>query len=103
MLPRLIRMRDAPKYLGMDRHRFNQDVRPSLIEIPIGKQGIAFDLLDLNAWADEYKSRSGRSKTIRRTLWAAKEHQVSTKEKGSGTLINKSSGNAFAKALEQLL
>jgi hypothetical protein len=43
-LPRLIRLRDAPSYLGMDRNRFNQTVRPSLIEIPIGDQGIAFDL-----------------------------------------------------------
>ena len=44
VLPRLIRLRYAPSYLGMDRNRFNQTVRPSLIEIPIGDQGIAFDL-----------------------------------------------------------
>lgn len=30
MLPRLIRLRDTPSYLGMDRHRFNADVRPYL-------------------------------------------------------------------------
>jgi predicted DNA-binding transcriptional regulator AlpA len=60
VLPRLIRLRDAPSYLGMDRNRFNQTVRPSLIEIPIGDQGIAFDRLDLDAWAEDYKSRNGR-------------------------------------------
>jgi hypothetical protein len=27
ILPRFIRLRDAPAYLGMDRHRFNSEVR----------------------------------------------------------------------------
>jgi hypothetical protein len=48
-------MRDAPAYLGMDRTVFNQEVRPHLTEIPIGAQGIAFDRLDLDAWADQHK------------------------------------------------
>ena len=60
ILPRFIRFRDAPSYLGMDKDRFNAEVRPHLIEIPIGKQGVAFDRLDLDAWADEYRAREGR-------------------------------------------
>jgi hypothetical protein len=40
--PRYIRFRDAPKYLGMDRDRFNSEVRPYLVEIPIGVQGHRF-------------------------------------------------------------
>src|SRR5690606_19679273 len=59
-LPRLLRFRDAPRYLGMDRNRFNAEVRPYLTNIPIGRQGIAFDRLELDAWVDEYKSRNGR-------------------------------------------
>ena len=47
LLPRLVRFRDAPFYLGMDRNRFNAEVRPQLTEIPIGTQGIAFDRLEL--------------------------------------------------------
>jgi len=47
--PRLLRFRDAPRYLGMDRNRFNAEVRPHLTEIPIGRQGIAFDRLELDA------------------------------------------------------
>jgi hypothetical protein len=43
----------------MDKNRFNRDVRPRLSAIPIGTQGIAFDRLDLDAWADDYKSRNG--------------------------------------------
>lgn len=53
IVPRFLRLRDAPAYLGMDRHRFNEKVRPHLDEIPIGKQGIAFDRVDLDAWADQ--------------------------------------------------
>ncbi len=43
ILPRLIRYRDAPAYLGMDPNRFNKEVRPFVAEIRIGKQGVAFD------------------------------------------------------------
>ena len=46
-LPRLIRLRDAPSYVGMDRNRFNQEVRPQIPSVVIGIQGIAFDRLDL--------------------------------------------------------
>ncbi len=58
--PRIIRFRDAPRYLGMDRNRFNAEVRPYLTEVPIGKQGIGFDRLELDAWFEDYKSRNGR-------------------------------------------
>lgn len=61
ILPRLIRMRDAPGYLGLDRNRFNAEVRPTLTEVPLGVQGIAFDRLDLDAWADHYIERNGRA------------------------------------------
>ena len=56
--PRLIRFRDAPRYLG-NRNRFNTDVRPYLVEIRIGKQGVAFDRLEMDAWVDQYISRNG--------------------------------------------
>ena len=60
-LPRLLRFRDAPGYLGMDRNRFNREVRPHLTEVRIGVQGIAFDRIELDAWADDYKSRKRAS------------------------------------------
>lgn len=59
-VPRLIRLRDAGRYLGMDPNRFNAEVRPFLTEIPIGIQGIAFDRLEMDAWVDDYRSRNGR-------------------------------------------
>lgn len=42
--PRLIRLRDAPCYLGMDKNRFNREVRASLTEIPIGKRAHLIDI-----------------------------------------------------------
>ena len=69
LLPRLVRLRDAPDYLGMDRNRFNREVRPHLTNIPIGQQGIAFDRLELDAWVEDYVSRNGRPAARRRKPW----------------------------------
>ena len=58
--PYFIRLRDAPFYLGMDKNRFNTEVRPFLPDIPIGKHGIGFDRNDLDAWAVQYKAEHAR-------------------------------------------
>lgn len=58
--PRFLRFRDAPRYLGMDRNRFNCEVRPQVTVIRIGIQGIAFDRIELDEWADNYKTSRGR-------------------------------------------
>jgi hypothetical protein len=60
IVPRLIRYRDAPTYLGVDMNRFDLEVRPELTEIPIGQRGIAFDRVELDAWADAYIADRGR-------------------------------------------
>lgn len=61
ILPRLIRLRDCPYYLGMDKNRFNKEVRPQLQEIRIGEQGIAFDRLDLDQWVEYTKHQQRAS------------------------------------------
>ncbi|HAT4454804.1 TPA: hypothetical protein F8V28_08360 [Legionella pneumophila] len=102
LIPRLIRLRDAPTYVGMDRHRFNKDVRPNLVEIPMGIQGIAFDRLDLDAWVDDYIQCSGRpAVTKQRSLeqWDEKNRRVSSKEVTIGTSIRQSLDAEFEKAL----
>ncbi len=102
LLPRLIRLKDAPSYLGMDRHRFNHEIRPNMTEIPIGTQGIAFDRLDLDAWVDHYKQCSGRpAASNRRSLeiWDENERRGSTNVGIPGTLTRKSSDTDFVKAL----
>jgi hypothetical protein len=83
-LPRFIRLRDAPTYLGMDRNKFNRDVRPTLVEIPLGGHGIAFDRLDLDAWADHHKQRNGRPGQ-RSSVWDINECQDSPCVAMSGT------------------
>jgi predicted DNA-binding transcriptional regulator AlpA len=105
LIPRLIRLRDAPFYLGMDRNRFNAEVRPYLTQIPIGEQGIAFDRLELDAWVEQYKSRNGRPASNSRGVasWDAKEFQGLGIVAGSGTSKSRPSAKKFTKALEQAI
>ena len=100
--PRVLRFRDAPRYLGMDRNRFNAEVRPSLTEIPVGKQGLGFDRLELDAWLEDYKSRNGRPARKGDKIWDANEYPDSSCEPETGISTNASSGGEFAKALAQL-
>ena len=102
MLPRLIRLRDAPAYLGMDKNRFNNEVRAYLMVIPIGEHGIAFDRIDLDAWVDHYKSRSGRP-AERRELWDENASQAWSNATKSGISTKKLTDSGFAKALEQAI
>ena len=101
--PRFIRLRDAPAYLGMDRNRFNAEIRPHLVEIRVGIQGKAFDRLELDAIAEDYKSRNGRPGRLHgERLWDKKGRPVSSRGRAFGTSINGSAGREFAKALERI-
>jgi len=102
LLPRLVRLRDAPAYIGMDRNRFNADVRPYLTRIPIGQQGIAFDRLELDAWVEDYISRNGRP-AKRSETWDAENHLASRKEVefGGSTKESKDTGE-WQKAVARL-
>ncbi len=100
--PRIIRFRDAPRYLGMDRNRFNAEVRPHLTELPIGRQGIGFDRLELDAWVDDYKSRNGRPARKGVNSWDASKSPASSCGPESSTSTSGSSAGAFARALAQV-
>ncbi len=100
--PRIIRFRDAPHYLGMDRNRFNAEVRPYLTEVPIGTQGIGFDRLELDAWFEDYKSRNGRPARKGDFTWDANKYPASSGGAVSGMSTNASADGEFARALEQL-
>ena len=97
--PRIIRFRDAPRYLGMDRNRFNAEVRPHITEVPIGKQGVGFDRLELDAWFEDYKSRNGRPARKGANTWDAREYPASLSAPGSGTSTSALADGEFAKAL----
>ncbi len=87
----------------MDRNRFNNEVRPYLTNIPIGRQGIAFDRLELDAWADEYKACNGRpGRTRGGKTWDRRERQASSNVVAFGTLRNRSEDDEFEKAVAQV-
>ncbi len=48
LLPRFIRAKQAPAYLRMCRAVFDAEVRPHILEFPIGKQGVAVDRHELD-------------------------------------------------------
>ena len=103
IIPRIIRIRDASFYVGMDKNRFNAEVRPFLTEMKIGVQGIAFDRIELDAWVDDFKSRVGKTPTqkLEKTT-CQKDHRVSQKGTTSGTSTKSSKEKDFTKALEQV-
>ncbi|MFZ0219315.1 MAG: hypothetical protein WAL30_03820 [Candidatus Aquirickettsiella sp.] len=102
MQPRLIRLRDAAKYLGMDRNRFNNEVRPFLITLKIGQQGVAFDRLDLDQWADEFKKYQGKP-AQQTTHWQRHGIQTLLREKKYSTPIKKTIDEEFQRLVDQLL
>ena len=102
-LPRFIRLKDAPSYLAMDKNRFNVEVRPFLISIPIGIQGIAFDRLDLDTWAEQYKRCNGCPSNRRIPLWDTEKCKALSDMGRTGTSTKKSSAEEFAKVLAQTI
>ncbi|WP_448647142.1 hypothetical protein [Pseudomonas mohnii] len=114
--PRFIRFMDAPGYLGMCRDEFNKTVRPNVREFPIGKQGVAFDRIELDEWADAYVESKSIEKTANQDNnrprserqgeakgakpWREKRSPVSTKKAESGKSTKFSEASAFEKALE---
>ncbi|WP_236010208.1 hypothetical protein [Pseudomonas paraversuta] len=114
--PRFLRAMDAPGYLGMCRDEFNKTVRPNVREFPIGKQGIGFDRLELDAWADAYvesksiekaanqdnnRPRSERQgKKQGETPWPKKQSPASSKcRTASGRSTRSTEENEFKRVL----
>jgi hypothetical protein len=103
--PRLLRLRIAPAYLGMNKNSFNKLVRPCVRVIIIGERGVAFDRLELDAWAEEYCRCNGRPAPKKEGLLCRSEHQDSIEGRRraarNGTSTNGSNAmDAFVKALE---
>ena len=97
-LKRLIRQAEAPLYLSLSEPKFNEIVRPFVIEIRHGKM-IFFDVLDLDAWVDQFKAANGRP--ARENNQWQKEPQVLERKAKSGTSKRLSSVSSFDKALEK--
>ncbi|WP_239499344.1 hypothetical protein [Pseudomonas putida] len=114
--PHFIRFMDAPGYFGICRDEFNKTVRPNVRELPIGKQDVAFDRIELDEWADAYIESKSIEKTANQDNnhprserqgdakggkpWREKRSPVSTKRAESGKSTKFSEASAFEKALE---
>ena len=113
ILPRFIRAKQAPAYLGMCRAVFDAQVRPYVHEFPIGERGVGFDRQELDDWAtahvqakaidkkgasEQQLPRSERQKGDK--SWRENRSQASLKGKVSGISTRKSTANDFTKVLE---
>src|SRR5262249_39488184 len=100
ILPRIIRIGEAPAYLGMSRTLFDVDVRPSLTIVRIGTHGLAVDRLELDAWADALFERQHALAAVRTPMydgdgserpdekggpWGVRERRASSAAVASGT------------------
>ena len=113
LLPRILRVGGAPGYLGMCKEEFKNMVRPYVREFPIGKQGVGFDRLELDAWMDAYieamavgkasNQDNNRPRSERRggSTWRKNEPRASTRGTGSGISTRSSEERDFKKALAQ--
>ena len=104
--PRVIRHKDAARYLGVNVNYFNKFIRPQLTEIVYGPQMIAFDRCELDDWFDNYKESNGRSGEAKEVKLKPcrqknKESQVLSCEAKHGGSIKGSLEKEFAKAVEQ--
>lgn len=104
LTPRVIRLKDAPFYLGVKKDYFNQNIRPYLPVIDFGSRTVAFDRLDLDDYVEHHKRRvDGSVLNPGERVWDKRKYQASSSEKESGILTRKSSENVFAKVHAQVI
>ena len=80
--PFVIRMRDAPAYLGMSPRTFNEMVRPCVREVVFGVQGVAFLRDDLEQWAVDFFDMNATPKPERRDSKNFSEKQMEHRKPG---------------------
>jgi hypothetical protein len=102
--PRVIRVKDAHRYLGMDKTTFAKLIRPYLSVIHITKKSRGFERLDIDQAFDVYKH--GRCHPPKKLLpteddicLEKKPVSTSTKPVNAGSSTKLSKENAFASAL----
>jgi hypothetical protein len=106
-LPRVIRAKDAPAYLGMDRNRFQKEIKPYLLAVAIGSQGIGYDRIDMDLLWEQYKRRNGRPGALYKEgegQWEEAQRGsvgAPTRQAVSGISTRSSTAAQFTKAVEQ--
>lgn len=95
---RLYRRADAAAYVGMSVFLFDELVRPFLTEIPISRQGIAFDVFELDDWVDHHIQANGRP-AQKEGIWL-RSHPASKSGATLGGSTKSSVDRDFEKALD---
>ena len=72
LLPGVIRIRDAPFYLGMNKNIFRKEISPFLTKFPIGGVGVGVDRKELDLWIAYIKNTQGIRKQT--PPWELKDH-----------------------------
>jgi hypothetical protein len=91
----------------MNKNQFNLLVRPSITVFRLGKRAIAFDRLELDAWAEEYRQCNGRSALKQEDERCQSEYPVSSGDPKPAAALNGTSINGsrimddFVKALKR--
>lgn len=106
LLPRAVRARDAPAYLGVDRNRFNREFKPLLRIVVLGHRIRCYDRLDLDEIWETMKVRNGRpgaESSTEKTPWQNAQLESGKKQTAHGQSTKLSSADAFTNALDQLI
>ncbi|KAB5626306.1 hypothetical protein F7234_04005 [Pseudomonas putida] len=98
ILPRILRWRSAPGYLGMCKAEFNKTVRPFVSEFPIGARGVGFDRYELDEWVESYiaenaidkgNSAAGLSASVRKGAEESRAEQSKSEFKQALDLVRR--------------
>lgn len=81
IIPGIIRLRDAPFYLGMNKTFFRDTVQKYLTRIPIDKKGIGFSRMELDQWIAYTKVTIGQPPKIIPPWENAKDLSITEKPK----------------------
>ena len=89
LIPGIVRMRDAPYYLGMNKTFFRDAVQPYLTRIPIDKKGIGFSREELDRWIAYAQATMGQPPK-NQPPW--EKFHTSESKPGTMAIQNKKSG-----------
>lgn len=99
--PGIIRLRDAPFYLGMSRNYFCDHVRKYLREIPMGENGIGFHRLELDLYIAYIKTTVGTS-PAETPPWEADSDLIEIKRRVRWTIGKKPNAEDLDKTAQKV-
>jgi|GEM_PF-816790 len=96
---KVVRLKDAPAYLGMNKNTFNRSVWPQLTELPGQDRAVSFNRTDLDEWVDQ---QTGRVPHDGVEWQGSTQRLASLKGARPGTSTGRSPTPTFDKACELL-